>query len=240
MRPQCKCTSPGSRPFQVGNHSTTDAHQFIRRNCKIVVPRPGCCPHLVVLQQIGIDEDAQLSCVAKGRYAASGFGNQRAGRSNDQVLRRSLARMLRTLDLSDNVVAARVVAIQQAAYRVEADLIGFDGIPQLHESVDNLPLHQLQWMGSWEGNALVGFVAWCASADQCEIDRLAVHPDFHRRGHGRSLVGSLLTHRVVIVSTGTANIPGLGLYESLGFRRVGVREVAPAVTVTELHWLQPT
>ena len=148
--------------------------------------------------------------------------------------------MLRTLDLSDNVVAARVVAIQQAAYRVEADLIGFDGIPQLHESVDNLPLHQLQWMGSWEGNALVGFVAWCASADQCEIDRLAVHPDFHRRGHGRSLVGSLLTHRVVIVSTGTANIPGLGLYESLGFRRVGVREVAPAVTVTELHWLQPT
>ena len=226
--------------LQVGDNATGNTNDVRRRCTEVVIPRSRGRPHLVVLQQVRIDEHAQLSCVTKRRHAASGFGNQRAERSNDQVLRRSLARMLRTLDLSDNVVAARVVAIQQAAYRVEADLIGFDGIPQLHESVDNLPLHQLQWMGSWEGNALVGFVAWCASADQCEIDRLAVHPDFHRRGHGRSLVGSLLTHRVVIVSTGTANIPGLGLYESLGFRRVGVREVAPAVTVTELHWLQPT
>ena len=226
--------------LQVGHGSPAGFHQLVRLDTEHVVPRSRGRPHLVVLQQVRVDEHPQLLCVPEGRHAASGFGNQRAERSNDQVLRRSLARMLRTLDLSDNVVAARVVAIQQAAYRVEADLIGFDGIPQLHESVDNLPLHQLQWMGSWEGNALVGFVAWCASADQCEIDRLAVHPDFHRRGHGRSLVGSLLTHRVVIVSTGTANIPGLGLYESLGFRRVGVREVAPAVTVTELHWLQPT
>ena len=229
-----------SGPFQVGDDTASNTHNVIRVRTEVVIPRSRSSPHLVVLQQVRVNENTQLCAVTKGRHAASGFGNQRAERSNDQVLRRSLARMLRTLDLSDNVVAARVVAIQQAAYRVEADLIGFDGIPQLHESVDNLPLHQLQWMGSWEGNALVGFVAWCASADQCEIDRLAVHPDFHRRGHGRSLVGSLLTHRVVIVSTGTANIPGLGLYESLGFRRVGVREVAPAVTVTELHWLQPT
>ena len=64
-----------SGALQVGNHSTTDAHQFIRRNCKIVVPRPGCCPHLVVLQQIGIDEDAQLTAVAKRGHATYGFGN---------------------------------------------------------------------------------------------------------------------------------------------------------------------
>lgn len=146
--------------------------------------------------------------------------------------------MLQALDLSDNGVAARVVAIQRAAYRVEADLIGFDGIPPLHESVDDLPLHQLQWMGSWEGDVLAGFVAWRESADNCEIDRLAVHPDFHRRGHGRALVKSLLAHRVVTVATGTANVPGLGLYESLGFHRVGIREVAPAVTVTELRRLR--
>lgn len=43
--------------------------------------------------------------------------------------------MLRPLDLSDPDVADRVVAIQRAAYRVEADLIGFDGIPPLHDTV---------------------------------------------------------------------------------------------------------
>ena len=147
--------------------------------------------------------------------------------------------MMRSLDLSDNTVAARVVAIQQAAYRVEAELIGFDGIPQLHESIHDLQSHQLHWMGSWEGDVLAGFVAWNASYNDCEIDRLAVHPDFHRRGHGRALVRSLLTHRRVAVSTGTNNLPALGLYESLGFHRIGVREVAPAVAVTELLWLQP-
>jgi hypothetical protein len=35
-----------------------------------VVPRTGGGPHLVVLQQIGVDEHAQVGLVTKGRYAA--------------------------------------------------------------------------------------------------------------------------------------------------------------------------
>ena len=40
-----------------------------------VVPRTRCGPHFVVLQQVRIDEHSQLLRVAKGRYAAFGFGN---------------------------------------------------------------------------------------------------------------------------------------------------------------------
>ena len=49
----------------------------------------------------------------------------------------SVAAVLRSIDLADVAVAARVVEIQQAAYRVEADMIGFDRIPPLLETIDD-------------------------------------------------------------------------------------------------------
>ena len=51
--------------------------------------------------------------------------------------------MLDSVDPTDPIVATRIVEIQRAAYRVEAELIGFDGIPQLAESVE-----QVQALGS--------------------------------------------------------------------------------------------
>lgn len=143
--------------------------------------------------------------------------------------------MLRPIDISDAHVAARVVAIQRDAYRVEAELIGFDGIPPLHETVEDLFTLDLHWMGSWEDRVLVAIIAWSTNADVCEIDRLAVHPDHFRRGHGRALVASLLSLPTVVVSTGTKNTPACQLYESLGFVPSGQREIAPGVSVTEFR-----
>ena len=64
-----------SHSLQVGDHSTTDAHQFIRCNRKVVVPCSRSGPHLVVLQQVRVDEHTQLCCVAERGHAAVGFGN---------------------------------------------------------------------------------------------------------------------------------------------------------------------
>lgn len=143
--------------------------------------------------------------------------------------------VLQQVDVSDLVVASRVVTIQRESYRVEADLIGFEGIPPLHETADELCDLELQWLGSWEDGVLVGVVAWSVRDDHCAIDRLAVHPTYFRRGHGRELVSSLAHHRDVTVSTGTMNTPARRLYESLGFVPIGIREIAPGVTVTELR-----
>ncbi|MFM8484226.1 MAG: GNAT family N-acetyltransferase [Actinomycetota bacterium] len=140
--------------------------------------------------------------------------------------------MLQPIDVFDFEVASRVIAIQRESYRVEADLIGFDGIPPLHETADVLANLDPQWLGSWEDGLLVGIMAWSVQDGHCEIDRLAVHPGFFRRGHGRTLVSSLLHHRLVTVSTGTMNIPARRLYESLGFVPMNEREIAPGVTST--------
>jgi ribosomal protein S18 acetylase RimI-like enzyme len=140
--------------------------------------------------------------------------------------------MLGPLDVSNHEVAERIIAIQQLSYRKEADLIGFDGIPQMHETIADLRDLPLLWLGSWENDELVGVMAWVESSGTCEIDRLAVHPAFFRRGHGRSLVGSLAHFDTVIVTTGTKNIPARRLYQSLGFIAVDDHEVEPGVTMT--------
>ena len=140
--------------------------------------------------------------------------------------------MIRPLDLSDLRVAERVVEIQRAAYRVEAGLIGFDGIPALHESVHDVRAHDLSWRGAFVGDVIAGIVGWRVEGGCCDIDRLAVDPGFARRGHGRCLVATLLHHPAVVVSTGTLNLPARRLYESLGFVACGEREVAAGVTVT--------
>ena len=44
----------------------------------------------------------------------------------------------RRLDLSDPDTLRRLWDLQRASYAVEAELIGFDGIPALHESLDDL------------------------------------------------------------------------------------------------------
>lgn len=62
-------------PVRGAGHTTGDAHEIIRFDTKHVVPSPRGRPHLVELQQIRVNEDTQLSCVAKRRHATFGFEN---------------------------------------------------------------------------------------------------------------------------------------------------------------------
>ena len=64
-----------SGALEVGDHTASDTHDVIRVRTEVVIPRSSCGPHLVVLQQIRIDEHTQLSAVTKGRRAAFGLGN---------------------------------------------------------------------------------------------------------------------------------------------------------------------
>ena len=61
--------------LQVGNYATSNAHDVIRVRTEVVIPRSCCSPHLVILQQVGINEHTQLCAVTKGRHAAIGLGN---------------------------------------------------------------------------------------------------------------------------------------------------------------------
>ena len=146
--------------------------------------------------------------------------------------------MIRRLDLSDPAVAERLLTIQHAAYAVEAELIGFDGIPPLQEDLAGLMASTEHWLGRYDGAVLVGAVAYELTDDSVDISRLIVDPAYARRGHGRALLDHLdqLEPRPVsLVSTGSANTPAITLYKARGYTEIDQVEVAPGVYVTQLR-----
>ncbi|MER7245876.1 GNAT family N-acetyltransferase [Kribbella sp. NPDC000426] len=145
--------------------------------------------------------------------------------------------MITPLDLTDHALAERLLQIQHAAYAVEAELIGFDGIPPLHEDLAGLLQSTEHWLGRYEGSLLVGAVAYeFPTDDTVEIARLIVDPAHARRGHGKALLDhldQLAPRPVSLVSTGSDNTPAVNLYKSRGYAEVARLEVAPGIFVTQ-------
>lgn len=135
----------------------------------------------------------------------------------------------------DATMAGQLWAVQRAAYAVEAELIGDDRIPTLHEHVDDLRRAPLNWLAALDGTDVLGAVAWLVADQAVDIDRLVVAPHAHRRGVGSRLIREVIEHaqgRPIAVSTGSANLPARTFYERLGFERVADREALPGLWVT--------
>lgn len=137
------------------------------------------------------------------------------------------------LDLADPITATQLWEVQRAAYLVEADRIGFRGIPPLHETLDDLVERPLQWLGIRDGKgAVIAAVGFTESGNAVDIDRLFVAPPSFRNGHARALVASLGRHRDATVSTARDNHPARRLYESLDFVRTHDEEVVAGLVIT--------
>ncbi|WKA58040.1 GNAT family N-acetyltransferase [Planococcus shenhongbingii] len=139
--------------------------------------------------------------------------------------------MIVRLDHHLEKAAQAIQKIQQPAYKVEAALMGFEGIPQLHETVEEIQDSQEIFMGFLEGE-LKGFISYKKEDCTIDIHRLVVAPFYFRQGIGRRLLTYLLEQykgHDFIVSTGTANEPAKKLYESHGFVEQDCFEVAPGV-----------
>ncbi|ADB29890.1 GCN5-related N-acetyltransferase [Kribbella flavida DSM 17836] len=143
---------------------------------------------------------------------------------------------------ADPALAERLLEIQHRAYAVEAELIGFDGIPPLQEDLAALTASTEHWLGCFAGDELVGAVAYELPDDETvEISRLVVDPAYARQGHGRALLDALddLEPRATsLVSTGTANTPAATLYLGRGYQETGRTEVAPGVWLTHFRRLR--
>lgn len=148
---------------------------------------------------------------------------------------------IRPLDLTDDATAAAVHRIGRAAYAVEAELIGFDGIPALRESLARMRAQDLHWVGAASAaGELAGFLAWEERADGgVGIDRLCVDPAWFRRGIASLLLRHALTElfpdRPVEVTTGAANAPAVTLYERLGFTRGADFSPAPGLRMASFQ-----
>ncbi len=141
--------------------------------------------------------------------------------------------------LLDGPVARALLTLQRRAYAVEAELLGDDRIPPLHESLSDVLAAGLRWwVADDDGGRLLGAVGYTAG-DPVDIDRLVVDPAVFRRGVGRALIATVVSEaagRPITVSTGAANDPARRLYEAAGFRFVGESEPVPGLRVSHFRY----
>jgi ribosomal protein S18 acetylase RimI-like enzyme len=139
-----------------------------------------------------------------------------------QLLRKSLTGEERVdgtvRDLGDGAWA-RVVGIDAAAFgdAWKAEL------PALVEALRSAPASALLGIGTDEEGEPAGYAIVAASSETGYLQRIAVHPDAHRRGFGRALTRACHNWarrrgaRVMILNTKPDNTPALSLYQAEGY-----------------------
>jgi len=143
--------------------------------------------------------------------------------------------MIKRLDNKDERIANLILNVQIPAYKVEAQIIGFDGIPQLKDTVETITSSTEIFIGYKENKELKAFLSYTESESQYQICRLVVHPKFFKQGIAKKLVNYFLNDIVdqkkIIVSTGADNLPAINLYKSSGFIFTKKIEVVPSLYI---------
>jgi GNAT superfamily N-acetyltransferase len=128
-------------------------------------------------------------------------------------------------------VADQIVEVQQAGYRVEAQLTGYDEMSGLTEGAEDVAALDEVLLGASEDGNLLGVLGYRRHGDQVDVSRLVVHP-----GHFRKRVGTLLLRelhareadaRRIEVNTSTGNTPATGLYLREGYVIVDRDDTGP-------------
>jgi GNAT superfamily N-acetyltransferase/protein tyrosine phosphatase (PTP) superfamily phosphohydrolase (DUF442 family) len=136
-------------------------------------------------------------------------------------------------------MAGRIHAVQVAAYRQEAALLGVDRFPPLERTPADIAASTDVHFGAWDDARLLGVISLeRRSAGEALISSLTVEPSAQRRGVGRALVAVAAAragYARLAVSTGTRNLPALALYRQLGFEERHRGSIGPeGIEVVEL------
>ncbi|ANE45124.1 hypothetical protein SY83_00840 [Paenibacillus swuensis] len=143
--------------------------------------------------------------------------------------------MITAINLSDEEELSRLWYLQHASYKVEAQLIGFDAIPPLMDTLETLRECGEQFIGYEREGELAGALAYSEAGDVATLCRMMVHPEHFRQGIAGQLIKAFEERTdcsVLEVSTGALNEPAIQLYRKYEYSEVGSREVAPDVWIT--------
>ncbi len=147
--------------------------------------------------------------------------------------------MIQKIDILKARVALQILELQRLSYRIEADLIGSDAIPALHETLEQLENCDETFYGFFEEQILCAAISFKLEQQTLDIHRMMVHPNHFRQGIAKGLLEFILNleHDATrcIVQTGSLNTPAIALYERLGFNKLNEREVIPGLKVTTLE-----
>ncbi|RND01201.1 GNAT family N-acetyltransferase [Lysinibacillus halotolerans] len=131
--------------------------------------------------------------------------------------------MIKKIDITTRRNAEDVLNIQIPAYQVEAEIIGYDDIPPLKDTVEKLQQCGETFYGYYLNEELCGAISLKVEEGEVDIHRLIVHPNHFRKGIAQILLNYLESHlkrKTMKVATGSKNIPAIRFYKKNGFEIV--------------------
>lgn len=147
---------------------------------------------------------------------------------------------IQKLDLNDPDTAEELWALQHAAYRKEAELIGVAALPPLQDTVQSLRNCGETFHGCFgEEGELIGAVATEEESDgKRTICRVMVHPEHFRKGIASGLLRHILSEAPAgcewSVTAEIRNVPAIQLYRRHGFEPQETFQPAPDITMLRL------
>jgi putative acetyltransferase len=107
-----------------------------------------------------------------------------------------------------------LLALWEASVRATHDFLDENDIQAYKQLIGDQYLQSLNLYCIRDGPRIAGFIG----LQNKLIQMLFVHPDFMKKGIGKSLVNfAILEHQVTEVDVNEQNIQALGFYKSLGF-----------------------
>jgi ribosomal protein S18 acetylase RimI-like enzyme len=146
--------------------------------------------------------------------------------------------LIKLLDIKNIAVAEQIIELQKASYIVEAELINFMQIPPLLENTEDILNSEETYYGYFVEQDLGGIISYIIDTGILDICKVAVHPDFFKRGIATALIRLVEQTegiKSMIVSTGLKNDPAVNLYKSLGFVETHVHEVEQGVFIVHFE-----
>ncbi len=126
----------------------------------------------------------------------------------------------RKLNHAQAEVAEEIFHVMQAAYRVEAELLGVSDFAPLRRTAERVAQSTSAFLGVRIDGRLVAVaeLETESSGDTC-VAALVTHPGCFRRGYALELMRAIIRSvpGALTVSTGVRNAPAIALYERLGF-----------------------
>lgn len=144
--------------------------------------------------------------------------------------------MIKPLDIKDLRTAQMVFQLQMAAYLVEAKITGYDKLPPLLETLEELYTCDEEFYGFFMGEELAGAISCEWDGETATICRMMVEPRFFRMG----IAGNLLTElekrvqkaTMILVSTAANNYPAKKLYQKHNFQEIEQVEAPGGVLIS--------
>ncbi len=126
--------------------------------------------------------------------------------------------------------------LQLLAYKIEAEIIQYDRLPPLLDTIDSIQQCNETYFGYFEQGNLCGVISINVIDSVIDIHRLMVHPKHFRKGIANSLLHFIEKSEVgakeIIVSTGKKNKPAIKFYEKHGFTRVKDMNITEGLSIS--------